>query len=196
MLSEDEKERRYTTHFSESIHPRDLGEKTYPIHFAANAGYNTKSSQPKMIPIIRYLLQGGPNPFGLHDDKDPILHDLRSHDGITEPFREIPNKDLQFRDSHGCTLLLTACSRSQGSYINNEDLEYLETLPTTTASLPAKGAKTKALDINNRNALHCVLASISNSKMLQLDFDSLISHPSASDLVIQADDSGTRGCKK
>ncbi|CAF9930044.1 MAG: hypothetical protein ALECFALPRED_004507 [Alectoria fallacina] len=190
MLSEDERERRYTTHFPGSIHPRDLGEKTYPIHFAANARYNTKTSQPKMIPIIKYLLQSGADPFTLNNNKDPILHDLCSHDGITEPFLEIPNIDLEFRDSHGRTLLLAACSRSQGSFFSNEDLEYLETLPTTTASLLAKGAKIKALDIENRNALHCVLASISKSKMLQLDFDSLISHPSASDLVIQADDSG------
>ena len=190
MLSEDEKERRYTTHFSGSIHPRDLGEKTYPIHFAANAGYNTKTSQPKTIPTIRYLLQGGADPFGLHNDKDPIPRDLCSHDGITEPFLEIPNIDLEFRDSQGRTLLMAACSRSPGSYVSNEYLEYLETLPTTTASLLAKVAKIKALDIEKRNALHCVLASISNSKMLQLDFDSLISHPSASDLVIQADDSG------
>lgn len=160
-----EGEGRYRDYFLQPIDSGNSSEKNYPVHFAASARYNTNTSRPRMIPIIECLIRGGADPFRLHNHADSILHDLCSRDGIIELFLENSNMNLEARDSHGRTLLLATCSRSEERWRSNEDARYLETLPTSATLLLSKGAKIEALDVEKRNALHCVLAGISNPNM-------------------------------
>ena len=162
----------------------------YPIQVAASRDYNTNASRAKMIPVIDCLLQGGADVFTHINKTDSIIHDLCDRDGIIAPFLQIPSLNLEVRDPRGRTLLLAACSHSETWYGNVEDQEFLLRMPSNADLLLSSGANVEALDAKQRNALHCLLSGSSDRKMLQRDFQQLMSNPAAPTLVKQVDDRG------
>ncbi|RDL35865.1 uncharacterized protein BP5553_06477 [Venustampulla echinocandica] len=120
---------------------------SYPIHFAASGNSNVPDIKQKMILVIQALLKGGANPFmTLNEHGDTILHNICEFSGIIVPFLDLPNLDLESRDSQGRTLLLAACGCRDG-YSKKR-----QTDPQATAvQLLEKGADITAIDSNGRN---------------------------------------------
>lgn len=103
---------------------------SYPIHYAASAKFSRSSSKEKMVPITQELLKGNANPLLTFNQKgDSIIHDIFENEGIVEPFLEIPDLDLEARDSNGRTYLLAACSTAD-NYWRNYDMEWLVAKPS------------------------------------------------------------------
>lgn len=169
-------------------------EMSYPIHYAASSNFNNSKSKEKMIPIIKELLSGRANPFlPFNDDSDSILHDLFENEGIVEPFIEIPDLNLEARDSMGKTYLLAACSTAD-DYWRNHDMAWLVAQPSSAQLLLAKGADISAVDNEGRNAFHHLLRSASRYKTLRAshptDLKHFLAHPQAASLVLQKDAKG------
>ncbi|KAK4693737.1 hypothetical protein P7C71_g3715, partial [Lecanoromycetidae sp. Uapishka_2] len=188
MIDEDDQDMPLIRNKTRPTHAGDAADVVYPVALAASRKYNTKASRDKMLPVIERLLRGGADPWKMSKKGTSILHDICDRHGILEPFLEMPNLDLEARDSHGRTLFLAACSHSEIWCGSDEDQGFLDDLPTSAALLLSKGADIEARDLRHRNALHWILAN--RQKMLRRDFVMLMASPSASSLVIQADDSG------
>ncbi|KAL2075247.1 hypothetical protein VTL71DRAFT_190 [Oculimacula yallundae] len=189
--SQDSKSRRKLEKLSIS---KTVAAMSYAIHYAASLEFNRPISKENMIPIIRELLKGGANPMlSYNEDGDSVLHDIIEHDGIVEPFFEIPNLDLEVRDSKGKTYLLAACS-TPNDYFRNHDLEWLRTQPSTAQLLHARGADVAAVDHEGRNIFHHLLKSSVRYSTLRAchstDFEYFLALPQAATLVVQKDAKG------
>ncbi|RWA09204.1 hypothetical protein EKO27_g5912 [Xylaria grammica] len=91
--------------------------------------------------------------------RSTILHDLIEESRLVEPFLRITNLDVDFRDSKGKTLLLSACSSVMGPDASVE-IASSSVEDTSIANqsilryLLSKGADPFARDNQDRNALH------------------------------------------
>ncbi|KAH6723841.1 ankyrin repeat-containing domain protein [Leptodontidium sp. MPI-SDFR-AT-0119] len=167
---------------------------SYPIHYAASAKFSRSSSKEKMVPITQELLKGNANPLLTFNQKgDSIIHDIFENEGIVEPFLEIPDLDLEARDSNGRTYLLAACSTAD-NYWRNYDMEWLVAKPSPAQLVLAKGADIAAIDNQGRNVFHHLLKSSSRYSTLRAchrtDFKHFLAHPQAATLAVQKDAKG------
>jgi ankyrin repeat protein len=113
----------------------------YPIHYAADSQFNNPKTRSTAIEIIKLLLDKGANPYLQFREDSTILHDIFQFGGIIEPFLEIPDLDLEYRDPQGRTLLLASCLSACGIPLN----------------LYKKGSDLSATDNKDNNALHLLL---------------------------------------
>ena len=135
------------------------------------------------VEMVKLLLAHGADPFGtflatelvdpiarrrarqveLHDDKElPItaLHHILLSNGAIEPFLQLPDLNLEHRNSTGQTLLLAACA-------GPHTLHRTVTLPgippqSLITHLLDRGADPSATDSQARNALHTALSAATN----------------------------------
>jgi ankyrin repeat protein len=172
---------------------REAAENSFPVHFAAGTGFNTEGKRGKMIPIIETLLQGGADPkLAFNDEGDGIISDICVRGGILAPFLQIPDLDLEVRDSKGRTLLLCACTTDENWHDHGVRSR---SLPSDVSLLLERGADITAVDNEGRNVLYHLLTSSASNKHAQAhhpsDLDTILAHPLASQLVVQKDNDGT-----
>ena len=172
---------------------REAAENSFPVHFAAGMGFNTEEKRWKMIPIIETLLEGGADPtLAFNDEGDGIIGDICVRRGILAPFLQIPDLDLEVRDSKGRTLLLCACTTDENWHDHGLRSR---SLPSDVSLLLERGADIEAVDNEGRNVLYHLLTSRAGDRHVQAhhpsDLDTILAHPLASQLVVQRDNDGT-----
>lgn len=112
--------------------------------------------------------------------------------GILAPFLQIPDLDLEVRDSKGRTLLLCACTTDENWHDHGLRSR---SLPSDVSLLLERGADIEAVDNEGRNVLYHLLTSRAGDRHVQAhhpsDLDTILAHPLASQLVVQRDNDGT-----
>jgi len=172
---------------------REAAKNLFPVHFAAGTVFNTEEKRGEMIPIIETLLKGGADPtLAVNDEGDGIIGDICVRGGILAPFLQMPDLDLEVRDSKGRTLLLCACTTDE----NWHDYGLRSSsLPSDVSLLLERGADITAVDNDGRNVLYHLLRSRAGDRHAQAhhpsDFNTILTHPLASQLVVQKDNDGT-----
>jgi hypothetical protein len=137
----------------------------FPVHFAAGASFNTEEKRGEIIPINETLLEGRADPtLPFNDEGDGIIGDICVRGGILAPFLQIPDLDLEVRDSKGRTLLLCACTKDENWH--NHGLRS-SSLPSDVSLLLERGADITAVDNEGRNVLYHLLTSRAGDKHAQ-----------------------------
>jgi ankyrin repeat protein len=101
----------------------------YPLHFAATLHPSPVKNRDRELQV-RILLKHGADHFATFNfpryktnskgeiesfsESTTVLHHLLCHHSVLRPFMEIPDLDLERRDSNGRTLLLAACDSKRG----------------------------------------------------------------------------------
>jgi ankyrin repeat protein len=151
----------------------------YPVHYAADAKFNNSKTRSTPIEIIKLLLGKGADPFLQLREDATILHDIFQSGGIIQPFLELPNLDLEYRDPRGRTLFLAACLSEFGTNTPatfppdnsnktseeraKEKSELTTGDPTRALTVYEKGGDLSALDNEDNNALHLLLLAKSHN---------------------------------
>ncbi|KAF2002210.1 ankyrin [Amniculicola lignicola CBS 123094] len=181
LSPEEEKQRKaqgWRTRESLTLH------NMYPVHVAvfkhdASSSSKTaeecKASNESSIRLIKTLLAHGADPFAKYtqrnlevsemdvtvkkeEESDTVLHKLLMDGKLMHPFLDIPNLDVNTRDSQGRTLLHAACYSPNGpdapidAPCNGQD----STAPSTLDRLLELGADPLARDAYERNAIHAM----------------------------------------
>jgi ankyrin repeat protein len=143
----------------------------YPIHYAADAQFNTPNTRETAIQIINLLLDNGADPFLNFRPDESIIHDIFEHGGVLQPFLDLPRLDLERRDPRGRTLLLAASRSGIGTVLpTNSPFDGNRNVPWSDPAklkakfgigdtLPAlivyeKGGDLMAVDNEGNNVLH------------------------------------------
>ncbi|KAF4635790.1 hypothetical protein G7Y89_g2312 [Cudoniella acicularis] len=159
---------------------RRYGGESYPLHLSASPHFNTTKEKETALQITSLLLSYGANPFAEVEEDTTILHDILQQGGILEPFLELPQLELEHRDSTGRTLLHAAC---QSAYLTSTpremhnrfkqrdqlDREYVERSTSARDLHPAcklyeMGSNLLAVDDDGNNALHLMLEAVPLNK--------------------------------
>jgi ankyrin repeat protein len=197
-----EKSKAYT---GKRDHGRIHEHEYYPIHYAADSQFNNPKTRSTTIEIIKLLLGKGANPFLQFREDSTILHDIFQFGGIIQPFLEIPDLDLEYRDPQGRTLLLASCLSEFGtntpatfppehSHKNFEErakakVEFTTGDPTRALTVYKRGGDLSATDNKDNNALHLLLlAKCHNDEEYKKTFDFFIQE--APELVHQKNSEG------
>ncbi|KAF5866997.1 hypothetical protein ETB97_006842 [Aspergillus alliaceus] len=144
----------------------------HPLHYLSMPGFNGPHTRARAIDIIQHLLQHGAVPFRACCDETTILHHIFEHGGIIQPFLEIPDLDLERRDTQGRTLLLAASRCGNVGTISFAMMyallqpvsryirlaEYSKGDITRALALYNRGADITAVDNAGNNTLHYLVA--------------------------------------
>ncbi|KGO42811.1 hypothetical protein PEXP_025600 [Penicillium expansum] len=138
-----------------------------PLFYISMLPFNEANSRDHACRMIRFLLERGADPFLPCDANDVVLHQIFASGGIIQPWLDMPNLDLERRDSTGRTLLLAAagCVTGTDSYacsVSAYPLRGGQLGPafwkegdlTRAMSLYERGADLSAVDYEGNNVLH------------------------------------------
>lgn len=143
----------------------------YPVHYAASSNFNADNRRGSAIQIIKLFLENGADPYLEFRQNKTILHDLLATGGVFLPFLEIPNLDLERRDSKGRTLLLAACKSRYGTntpamlphppnpyeHIQVDKVARTSGDPSPARTIYELGADLMVVDNDGNNALHLLI---------------------------------------
>jgi ankyrin repeat protein len=131
-----------------------------PVHYAALPKFRKENDQSDAVPIIKSLLAKGADPYASFWGTT-VIHHLFETGGIVQPFLDLPNLNLEHRDSHGRTLLISACRLRYSSQAGETDE------PSVAEILFEKGADLNLCDSGYRNAIHHLLGSIGSIRAIK-----------------------------
>jgi ankyrin repeat protein len=138
----------------------NIGHKFTPVHYAALPKFRKEDIQSDAIPIVKLLLAKGADPYSTFWGTT-VIHHLLETGGIIQPFLDLANINLELRDSHGRTLLISACRLRYSSQLSDTDE------PSVAEIIFEKGADLNLCDNGYRNAIHHLLGSIGSIRTIR-----------------------------
>ncbi|KAJ5316569.1 hypothetical protein PENANT_c019G05286 [Penicillium antarcticum] len=153
-----------------------------PLLYISTIAYNEANTRDNAIRMIKTLIKHGANPWLPCDQNAIILHDIFENGGITQPWLELPDLDLEHRDPKGQTLLLAAAKSLSGvdSYACEAPIFPLRggrIIPsgwkegdrTRAMALYEHGANLTAVDDMGNNVLHCLAGVVTQDRICELE---------------------------
>ncbi|KAJ5384054.1 hypothetical protein N7517_001965 [Penicillium concentricum] len=147
--------------------PTTHGLKLSPLLYISMLPFNEANCRDHACRMIEFLLERGADPFLPCDKNQEILHEIFASGGIVQPWLDMPDLNLERRDSTGRTLLLAAASSTTGTHSyactitayphrggNITPASWKEDDPTRAMALYERGADLSAVDDEGNNVLH------------------------------------------
>ncbi|KAF3400150.1 Serine/threonine-protein phosphatase 6 regulatory ankyrin repeat subunit A [Penicillium rolfsii] len=152
---------------------RNTGYILRPLQYISMFPFNESNSRHHAVRMIRLLLKHGADPFlsnrsnTQNNNNTLILHEIIADGSIIQPWLELPDLDLERRDSRGQTLLLAAARSDFGTNSYSckvplfphrggtvEASPWQEGDPTRAMTVYGLGADLNAVDNQGNNVLH------------------------------------------